>query len=648
MSISRRRVVQAAALTPVVSMLPRLSRLGSATVPGTPISPGEIIPVDPSGGFSLSWIGTESGRTVATAEPLVNNRWHESITVADDHGHGPPDPTGRAHSPAIIVAGASSFRIFPTLPIDDLRFHQISDPASSAAGLGALGTSDGYTTVSPMPGLEVFERSNWATRGRRDTVDCYLRSSVLGLGCRSDVGLRHGIVHHTVNTNGYAPDEVPRMLRLIQSYHMDTRGWDDIGYNFVVDRFGRLWQARQGDIYEPITAGHTSGLNAESVGVAVLGTFTSTDPGQDVVDTLGKLLGWKLGLHGVDPLGYTSVRSAGGDYAERGEMVLLRTISGHRDNQQTACPGNVLYARLDEIRTAASELVPVFGNLNPSYRLDSIGLTGWAIDRFDPSTKVEIDIKVDGLDHNSVQADRESAGLSISYPLAGDLHGFSESIPIDIDTNSLDVTARSGDGRFARLMSLTLFAGFIDVEPTRFFAPGVYWLRQNDLTTGTQPGLFEPMDEVTRAVMATFLWRFMDRPPSDSELPFSDVPAKSFYTDAVTWLHDAGVTTGTSPTEFSPDDWVTRAQMAAFLWRLCGSIRPGSPSPFKDVPPGAFYTDAVAWLWEIGVTTGLTDTLYGPHDPVTRGELATFLHRLATEPEAWTVTTAPSSVTIPV
>ena len=109
--------------------------------------------------------------------------------------------------------------------------------------------------------------------------------------------------------------------------------------------------------------------------------------------------------------------------------------------------------------------------------------------------------------------------------------------------------------------------------------------------------------------------------------------AGSFYAKAVAWLAEEDITTGTTPTTFSPDDPVTRGQMATFLWRYSGSPEPASlDSPFVDVVKGSFYEKAVAWLVEQGITTVTSPTTYSPDDPVTRGQMATFLWRLAGEP----------------
>jgi hypothetical protein len=642
--LPRRRVLQIAAAAPVISLSPSWSTAASAS--GTPVGIGRVVQADGIAGVSLSWTGSNTHGGIVRA--LVDGGWGAAISINADHGHGPDDPSGREHGPAVLIPGATAYSIAPAGG-GDLRVHELPARPRSLRPLFDEGTTPPVAepeleAFEPMPGLKILERSNWTDIPRRDTIDCGIPSSVFGLGCRSDVGLRHGIVHHTVNTNSYTEADVPDLLWGIQRYHVNTRGWDDIGYNFVIDHFGRIWQARQGDLYEPIASGHTSGLNAESVGVAILGTFTSTAPPDEVIHSLGLLLGWKLSLHGVDPLGHTLVRSAGGDYAERGEFVDVRNISGHRDNQNTACPGALLYGQLDEVRTAAAEMVPVFGHVTPSYSLEDVRVKGWAIDRFSPADAQDIEIIVDGGLSLVLTADLPVDDLEVDYPNAGSEHGFDHTVVINIDTTSVVVRATAGDDRTADLMNLTLFATFIDVEPTRFFAPGVYFLRKNELTTGTRPGLFEPMDFVTRGQMAAFLHRFMDLPEYVNEAPFEDLVDDSFYADAVHWLFETRITVGTSPTTFAPEEFVTRGQMAAFLWRMCGEPEPAEPLSFKDVPPRAYYADPVAWMAALGITTGTTPVTFDPLTRIRRGEMAAFLYRLATTPEAWTLVESPSAV----
>ena len=648
MTLHRRQLLLAAAASPLLFFTPELTWRALTHNPASAVTGGLRVPTPGGGGISISWNPQASTNSVGSIRALVDGIWSAPITVHPDHHHGPEAADGRIHGQAVLVPGAELYEIAPS----SNRFSYHVHPIEATPRPLTVLADDGLSRLEPIPGLQIIERTNWTSRGRNDTVDCVIGSSVYGLGCRSDVGIRHAIVHHTVNVNDYTMNDVPDLLYGIQRYHMDTRGWDDIAYNFIIDRFGRIWQAREAELLEPITGAHTTGFNAESIGVALLGTFSDRDPGQSMIDSLGLLLGWKLNLHGIDPLGVTEVRSSGGNYAEPDEMVLVDNISPHRTNQSTRCPGNGTVARMNDIRQAAAEMVSLFGTVRPGYALDQVDVHGWAIDRLSPTIPLQVEIAVRGTDTETetettlLTAQDLVDDLEVQYPEAGNGHGFEHVVPIDLDTTSIIVTAKTGDDRSAKLMDLKLFATFIDVEPHRFFAPGIYWLRENGLTTGTQPGLFEPMDELSRAQMATFLWRFMDSPLVEDAAPFIDVRRPSWYAAATDWLFATGITTGTEPELFAPDVFVTRGQMATFLWRLCGSMAPMNPSPFEDVPSDRYFTTAVAWLYETGITTGKSPTVFAPGAFVTRGQMATFLHRLATTPEAWTIVTPPPIVSL--
>ncbi len=129
--------------------------------------------------------------------------------------------------------------------------------------------------------------------------------------------------------------------------------------------------------------------------------------------------------------------------------------------------------------------------------------------------------------------------------------------------------------------------------------------------------------------MATFLWRIMGEPAATTPAPFGDVAAGRFYTDAVAWLAQAGVTTGLTPSRFGPDGTVTRAQMATFLWRLVGEPTPPVDDGFNDVDRDAWYGDGVAWLAAESVTTGVAPGVFAPDGAVTRDQMAAFLCRLS-------------------
>jgi hypothetical protein len=174
--------------------------------------------------------------------------------------------------------------------------------------------------------------------------------------------VRLAFVHHTENPNGYSPGEVPAMLRAIYVFHRYVNGWNDIGYNFVIDLFGRIFEARAGGIEEPVVGAHAGGYNLVSTGVAVLGSFMSVPISAPARSALERLLAWKLSLHGLPAQGRVTVKvnPAGAVYSRfpANAHVSLPRIAGHRDGDSTDCPGNVLYGELSSIRSAVTQLAP--------------------------------------------------------------------------------------------------------------------------------------------------------------------------------------------------------------------------------------------------------------------------------------------------
>jgi hypothetical protein len=167
-------------------------------------------------------------------------------------------------------------------------------------------------------------------------------------------------VHHTENPNGYGPGEVPALLRAIYRFHRYGRGWNDIGYNFVVDRFGRIFEARAGGFDEAVVGAHAGGYNYCSTGVAVLGEYGAIDISPPAQAALARLLAWKLSLHGAPVPGRVTVRvnPAGAVYSRfpADAHVSLPRVAGHRDADATECPGNALYGELGAVRQQATAL----------------------------------------------------------------------------------------------------------------------------------------------------------------------------------------------------------------------------------------------------------------------------------------------------
>jgi hypothetical protein len=176
-----------------------------------------------------------------------------------------------------------------------------------------------------------------------------------------------GIVHHTENPNGYSPGEVPAMLRAIYEFHVHGRGWFDIGYNFVVDRFGRIWEARQGGIDLPVIGAQAGDWNQISFGVSVLGTYTDERPSPAAVAAVERLIAWKLALSGLPAVGELEAVASGTDISytqfHAGQHVRFPRIAGHRQVDSTDCPGNAFFAELPALRPRVQAMLGVEAKL---------------------------------------------------------------------------------------------------------------------------------------------------------------------------------------------------------------------------------------------------------------------------------------------
>ena len=194
-----------------------------------------------------------------------------------------------------------------------------------------------------------------------------------------------------------------------------------------------------------------------------------------------------------------------------------------------------------------------------------------------------------------------------------------------------------GDGKFTFTMpasKVTVSAEFAEIETLDFadvstdayYYEAVKWAAKKGITGGTGDGTFNPNGSCTRAHIVTFLWRAAGSPEPKSTVSFADVPAGSYYAKAVAWAVENGITLGTGDGTFSPDATCTRAQSVTFLYRALGTA-PTTVNGFTDVTADAFYTDAVAWAVENGVTNGTTDSTFSPDNGCTRAQIVTFLFR---------------------
>jgi uncharacterized protein with LGFP repeats len=213
------------------------------------------------------------------------------------------------------------------------------DPGESAAD-DSLGTPDIQETADAAVAIPpVFSRAQWGADETLMTWDEQYASTI-----------KAATLHHTADTNNYSADQVPAMMRSIYRYHAVSLGWGDIGYNVIVDKYGRLWEGRSGGLASTVVGAHAGGFNTSTFGVSMIGNYDVVDTPQVMIDSVAAIIAWKFSLYGVDPRGTTTLTSGGTDKFAAGVRATLPTVFAHRDTKSTSCPGRYGYARLGEIR----------------------------------------------------------------------------------------------------------------------------------------------------------------------------------------------------------------------------------------------------------------------------------------------------------
>ncbi|MFF5161475.1 peptidoglycan recognition protein [Streptomyces sp. NPDC000348] len=203
------------------------------------------------------------------------------------------------------------------------------------------------TAAHRAPRPAVVPRSGWLGGAAREQPPPRYDDEVVAV-----------FVHHTDSPNGYDCADAPGIIRGLYEGQTGARDWDDLGYNFVVDRCGTVYEGRAGGTGRPVTGAHTQGFNHRTTGIAALGTFTEgTRVPPEMLRAIAAVAAWKLGTSGTDPRADVRLVSSndGSRYAA-GTTATLPAVAGHSDGYETDCPGAALRARLPEIRTLAARL----------------------------------------------------------------------------------------------------------------------------------------------------------------------------------------------------------------------------------------------------------------------------------------------------
>lgn len=269
--------------------------------------------------------GTREARRArpGTDELIVGDVDQVQVKVVSDVGSLPADMRL-----AVVDPGVAPAEEMEKAAIDTGSASGEEPAATTETGDGLALRAARFT---PKP--TIYSRAQWgADESKRDKSSLHYYE------------VHAGFVHHTVNANDYTKEQVPGILRSIYAYHTKSRGWSDVGYNYLVDRFGRIWEGRAGGVDRPVVGAHTLGYNDYSFAMSAIGNFDIKKPSSAMVQAYGALFAWKLSLHGV----------SAASTQQRVGTKTFPAINGHRDAGSTACPGKYLYAKLGKIRQLAA------------------------------------------------------------------------------------------------------------------------------------------------------------------------------------------------------------------------------------------------------------------------------------------------------
>ncbi|HET7761213.1 MAG TPA: N-acetylmuramoyl-L-alanine amidase, partial [Phycicoccus sp.] len=321
----------------VVGLSPMTSSAARSTGAG---GGAESQVVETPGGLRVIGLSWPRGSIAATDRIEVRERtgahwgpWeemHADDADGPDPGTRPAGTTREGTEPWITTADAVQVRVLGPASAAAARASlDVIDPRHSVADVAPDSGAGAAVAAGVRP--TIYSRAQWG-------ADESIRTWAPSYGT-----IRAAVVHHTAGSNTYTAADVPAIIRGIYVFHTLGRDWGDIGYNFLIDKFGRIWEGRYGGVDKPTIGGHAAPFNSQTYGASVLGDFTSVTPPAAVVTAQARLAAWKLGLTHINPTGTTVLDGKG----------TTPTIVGHRDLNQTSCPGTYLYGRLGAIRSQA-------------------------------------------------------------------------------------------------------------------------------------------------------------------------------------------------------------------------------------------------------------------------------------------------------
>jgi hypothetical protein len=329
----------------------------------------------------LRWRGRAEPR-VAVRVRRSGRRWSRWLALDSHAEHGPDPSRGErtVGASAPLWAGDADqvqYRLSRRVPGLRLHFVNVKGTATAAdrartalrraangaavAVAGVLGARDAQAQ-DPQPAI--VRRADWGAAG------CPPRSGP------SYGSVKAAHIHHTVSANAYTRQEAPGIVLGICRYHRNSNGWSDIGYNFLVDKYGVIYEGRAGGIDRAVVGAQAQGFNSQTTGISNIGNHSSVPQTREALAAMARLIRWKLPLHGAPTIGRTTLISAGGGSSRypAGARVSVDRVLGHRTTNSTACPGSALFAQLPQLRSMVAGASPASGA--PTFITSAMAMSG--------------------------------------------------------------------------------------------------------------------------------------------------------------------------------------------------------------------------------------------------------------------------------
>ncbi len=586
----------------------------------------------------VSWDG-QAPRRAWVRSSTDGQEWSRWTPVVIDADHGPDPGTGeyRASRPASepVFVGAAQMVQFRVETADPGRMRaevvettgrtlSLTERARHLWSRVALDPGASAGAVPDQP--TILPRSAWGGDACLEGEDHVEPPAYVHR-------VEAMFVHHTVSSTGYSESEAPAQIYAICRFHVATNGWNDLAYNFVIDRFGNIYEGRAGGIDLGVQGAHTRGLNSYSTGVAFLGTHSTDPPSQAAQDAFVQLAAWKLDVHHVDPVATVALEVLTDNFKyDEGDIAVLPTVSGHRDASSTTCPGDACYVLLPSFRPD----IEVTGGNKTYFAAEPDPIPGFQSSGYDPTdlslrftTPMEWTLQI--LRDGKVILADAGTGTSATVVWDGRLDGVN--LPYGDYEVWVDATPTQGTDVPRPVRDHVQLGSFLPPfadDDGSVHEADIIELAVLGITKGCNPpanDLYCPSASVTRAQMASFLVRALDLPPAATDRFVDD--DGSVHEADIEALAAAGITHGCATDRFCPSDPVTRDQMAAFLVRSLGLQAGAAVDGFIDDQGSIYEADINRLAWA-GITKGCNppaNDRYCPTDRVTRAQMASFLVR---------------------